>query len=55
VVLAVLPIEGVTAKGGFVFTGDYTEAESRRLASWLYRDPITAVLEPIGEVEVPSR
>jgi preprotein translocase subunit SecD len=54
VVLANLPIEGATAKGNFVFTGDYTEAESRLLASYLYRDPILFVLQPVSDVEIPT-
>ena len=53
-VLATLPIEGQTAKGDFVFTGDYTEAEAQLLASWLYRDPITFELQPTGDIEVPT-
>jgi preprotein translocase subunit SecD len=55
VVLATLPIEGATAKGNFIFTGDYTEAESRLLASWLYRDPIPFVLQPTSDIEVSTR
>ncbi len=53
-VLATLPIEGQTAMGNFVFTGDYTEAETKLLASWLYGDPIAFELHPTGDVEVPS-
>jgi hypothetical protein len=55
IVLATMPIEGQTAKGSFVFTGDYTEAESRLLARSLYRDPIRFQLRPIGDLEVSSR
>ena len=55
VVLTVLPIDGATAKGNFVFTGDYTEAESHLLASWLYRDPVAFELRPTGDVEIPTR
>jgi hypothetical protein len=55
VVLATLPIEGATAEGSFVFTGDYTEAETRLLARYLYRDPLRFELRPINDVEVPTR
>jgi hypothetical protein len=54
-VLATLPIDDRVTRGHFVFTGDYTEAESRLLASWLYRDPILFVLRPIEDVELPAR
>ena len=54
-VLATIPIDARTARGHFVFTGDYTEAESRLLASWLYRDPILFELRPIEDVELPAR
>ena len=54
-VLATIPIDARTAKGRFVFTGDYTEAESRLLASYLYRDPILFELQPIEDVEIPAR
>jgi hypothetical protein len=54
-VLATLPIDERTAKGNFVFTGDYTEAESHNLASFLYRDPITFVLGPTDDVEIPAQ
>jgi hypothetical protein len=54
-VLATLPIDDRVASGHFVFTGDYTEAESRLLASYLYRDPILFELRPIEDVELPSR
>jgi SecD-like export protein len=53
-VLATIPIDARTAKGNFVFTGDYTEAESRLLASYLYRDPILFELRPIEDVEIPA-
>ena len=55
VVLATLPIEGITAQGNFVFTGDYTEAETHLLASSLYRDPIPFELRPTSDVETPTR
>jgi len=55
IVLATLPIEGATANGDFVFTGDYTEAETRLLASWLYRDPLPFELRPVSDVEIPTR
>jgi hypothetical protein len=54
-VLATIPIDARTARGHFVFTGDYTEAESRLLASYLYRDPILFELQPIEDVELPAR
>jgi SecD-like export protein len=54
VVLATLPIDARTARGNFVFTGDYTEAESHNLASYLYRDPIPFELRPIEDVELPT-
>ena len=54
-VLATIPIDARTAKGHFVFTGDYTAAESRLLASYLYRDPILFELQPIEDVEIPAR
>jgi hypothetical protein len=54
-VLATIPIDARAARGHFVFTGDYTEAESRLLASYLYRDPILFELRPIEDVELPSR
>jgi preprotein translocase subunit SecD len=53
-VLATIPIDARTAKGHFVFTGDYTEAESRLLASYLYRDPIPFELQPIEDVQLPA-
>ena len=53
-VLATVPIDARTAKGNFVFTGDYTEAETRLLASYLYRDPILYELQPIEDVEIPT-
>jgi hypothetical protein len=55
VVLAVLPIEGLTAKGTFVFTGDYTEDEARLLVSWINRNPMPFELRSVDDVEVPSR
>jgi preprotein translocase subunit SecD len=55
VVLATPSIEGATAKGNFVFTGDYTEAETRLLASYLYRDPLPFELRPTSDVEIPTR
>jgi preprotein translocase subunit SecD len=55
IVLATLSIEGETAKGNFVFTGDYTEAESRLLARYLYRSPIPFPLRLTDEIEVQSR
>lgn len=55
VVLANLSIEGATAKGDFVFTGDYTEAETHLLASYLYRDPLPFELEATSDVEIPTR
>jgi preprotein translocase subunit SecD len=54
-VLATLPIDDRTAKGNFVFTGDYTEAESRNLASYLYRDPIPYELRLIEDIEIPAQ
>jgi hypothetical protein len=54
IVLATLPIDDRTAKAAFVFTGDYTEAESRNMASWLYKDPIPFELQLIEDVEVPA-
>lgn len=51
-VLATLPIDERTAKGNFVFTGDYTEAESHLLASYLYQDPILFELQPVDDVEI---
>jgi hypothetical protein len=54
-VLAVLSIDDHVANGQFAFTGDYTEAESRLLASMLYRDPLPFELEETVQVEVPSR
>jgi hypothetical protein len=54
-VLATLPIDDRVTRGRFVFTGDYTEAESRQLASRLYRDPILFELRPIEDVELPAR
>jgi preprotein translocase subunit SecD len=54
-VVATIPIDARAAKGNFVFTGDYTEAESRLLASYLYRDPIRFELQPIEDVELPAR
>jgi hypothetical protein len=53
-VLATMPIDARTARGHFVFTGDYTEAESRLLASYLYRDPIMFDLRPIEDVQIPA-
>lgn len=53
-VLATIPIDARTARGHFVFTGDYTEAESRLLASYLYRDPIPFELRPIEDVQIPA-
>jgi hypothetical protein len=53
-VLATVPIDARTAKGNIVFSGDYTEAESRLLASYLYRDPILYELQPIEDVEIPT-
>ena len=53
-VLATLPIDERTAKGHFVFTGDYTEAESRLLAQSLYAEPIPYELRPIEDVEIPA-
>jgi hypothetical protein len=55
VVLACLPIEGTTAEGSFVFSGDFTEAETRLLATYLYRNPIRFELRPISDVEAPTR
>jgi hypothetical protein len=54
-VLATMPVDDKVTRGHFVFTGDYTEAESRLLASWLYRDPILFELRPIEDVELPAR
>jgi preprotein translocase subunit SecD len=54
VVMAVLPIEGVTADGAFAFTGDYSEAETHQLAGMLYLDPMQASLREIRHVEIPS-
>jgi len=54
IVLATLPIDARTAKAAFVFTGDYTEAESRDLASSLYKDPMTFELQLIEDVEMPA-
>jgi hypothetical protein len=54
-VLATLPIDDRAARGHSVFTSDYTEAESRLLASYLYRDPILFELRPIEDVELPAR
>jgi hypothetical protein len=54
IVQAVIPIDARTAKGNFVFTGDYTEAESRNLASSLYNDPIPFELAPVEDVELPA-
>jgi hypothetical protein len=54
VVLATLPIEGATANGNFIFTGDYTEAESHLLVRYLYRDPIPFLLRPTSDVEIPT-
>ncbi len=54
-VVATIPIDARTAKGNFVFTGDYTEAETRLLASYLYRDPILYELQPIEDVEIPTK
>ena len=54
IVLAVLPIEGTTATAHFVFTGDYTEAETHLLTSYLSRDPIAFQLRATRDVEVPS-
>jgi preprotein translocase subunit SecD len=53
-VLATLPIEGATAEGRFVFTGDYTEGESHLLARYLYEDPIRFELRPTSDTAVPS-
>ena len=54
IVMATMPIDARTAKGSFVFTGDYTEAESRTLASSLYTDPIPFELQLVEDVEVPA-
>ena len=54
-VLATMPIDDRVAKGNFVFTGDYTEAETRLMASYLYRDPILFQLQPIEDVELPAQ
>lgn len=53
-VLATLPIDARAARGHFVFTGDYTESESRALARSLYQDPIPFELAPIEDVELPA-
>jgi hypothetical protein len=53
-VLATIPIDARTARGHFVFTGDFTESESRLLASYLYRDPIPFELRPIEDVQIPA-
>ena len=53
-ILAVLPIEGSTADGNFAFTGDYTEADTHRLARMLYLDPMEASLTEISHVEIPA-
>lgn len=54
IVLATMPIDARTAKAAFVFTGDYTEAESRNLASSLYTEPIPFELQLIEDVEIPA-
>jgi hypothetical protein len=54
-VLATMPIDDRTARAHFVFTGDYTEAETRLMASYLYRDPILSDLRPIEDVEIPAQ
>jgi preprotein translocase subunit SecD len=54
-ILATLPIDERMARCHFVFTGDYTEAESHNLASYLYRDPIAFELEPTDDVEIPAQ
>lgn len=54
VVQATLPIDARTAKGNFVFVGDFTEAESSLLARSLYNEPIPFELVPIEDVELPA-
>ena len=54
-ILGTMPIDGRTRNGNFVFTGDYTEAETRLMASYLYQDPIRFDLQPTADIEVPSR
>jgi hypothetical protein len=54
VVLAAVTIDDRLSRGNFVFTGDYTEAESRNLASWLYSDPQPFPLELVDELEQPT-
>ena len=53
--LAAFPIDDRTRIGNFVFTGDYTEAETRLMASYLYRDPILFDLQPTADIQVASR
>jgi hypothetical protein len=53
-VLAVIPIDERVATGRIAFTGDYTEAESRRFARNLYREPLPFPLELVHEVKVPA-
>lgn len=53
-VVATLAIGDEVAKGHFAFTGDYTDAESHRLASNLYRDPVRFPLRVVRDVEVPA-
>ena len=54
IVQATVPIDARTAKGNFVFVGDFTEAESRNLASSLYNEPIPFELSPVEDVELPA-
>lgn len=53
-VLATLPIDDRLARGVFVFTGDYTEAEARRLADRLYADPLAFSLRLAKDLELPA-
>ena len=53
-ILATLPIDARVAKGTFVFTGDYTEAEARLLAERLYTDPLPFPHRLVSDIEAPA-
>ncbi len=54
-ILSTFPIDAQTRNGNFVFTGDYTEAETHLMASYLYQDPIRFDLQQTADIELPSR
>jgi hypothetical protein len=54
IVMATVAVDDEVAKAHFAFTGDYTEAEAHRLASFLNKDPVGFPLRVVRDVERPA-